>query len=435
MNTEFLLTVFLKLIEAISFTILSSYKNELQSKYKKYIIISGAMSLALLIVFTVIASTIGKHFSDYLISVFVATILIGYAFFLPKIFTIDLKASFFFLIISALGVYMSSVSAGLISYSFLLTESELPYYASLLIEFGFSLLIFLIIYVVFAKNKINRNSQIFLDINYWFFGIFIFINLLLQVMQSYISYTSDAYLLLLSLIDFFYILMMFFIFYALMRQGQSELELMVVRELWNEDKKHLEMQKESIDIINIKCHDLRHQIRDYRQQGTVTDKMMNQLEDSIHIYDSVVKTGNDTFDVILSSFSLRCQKNSVELTSMVDGKGLAFIDDTDMYSLFTNVLDNALEYENTVNKDKRFISLTIKRINNFINIHCENYYEGKEIGSQEEIKTTKGDTVNHGYGMKSIRNIVEKYDGQIDFMIMDDMFHVIITLPVKEATL
>jgi sensor histidine kinase regulating citrate/malate metabolism len=193
------------------------------------------------------------------------------------------------------------------------------------------------------------------------------------------------------------------------------------------------MQKESIDIINIKCHDLRHQIQDYRQQGNLTDKMMHQLEESIHIYDSVVKTGNEALDVILSSFSLRCQNKQVELTTMADGRGLDFVDEIDMYSLFTNMLDNALEYEETIPEESRFISLTVKAFNDFVHIHSENSYLGDKRGKQDELNTSKKDRIYHGFGIKSMKSIVSKYNGQFDVLIADDMFQVDILLPKKGA--
>lgn len=65
-------------------------------------------------------------------------------------------------------------------------------------------------------------------------------------------------------------------------------------------------------------------------------------------------------DVILSDYSLRCRKSEVQLTCMADGGKIAFMDELDVYSLFGNMLENALEYEQTVTeKENRFISLTV----------------------------------------------------------------------------
>jgi sensor histidine kinase regulating citrate/malate metabolism len=184
------------------------------------------------------------------------------------------------------------------------------------------------------------------------------------------------------------------------------------------------MQKEAVEMINIRVHDLKHQIQDMKNQGELTDKMIRQLEDSADIYQSVVQTGNDVLDVILSSVSLRCQKNKTQLTVMADGLAVSFMDDTDIYSLFGNMMDNAIEYENSIEEENlRFISLTIKKKEDIVYIHSENYF-GKEMPKDDFLMTTKNDFSNHGYGTKSMKKIVEKYKGVIHFYVADQMFQV-----------
>ena len=41
-------------------------------------------------------------------------------------------------------------------------------------------------------------------------------------------------------------------------------------------------------------------------------------------------------------------------------------------------------------------------------------------------QTTKADKANHGFGVKSIKMIVEKYNGEIDFAIENDRFSLMI---------
>jgi len=119
---------------------------------------------------------------------------------------------------------------------------------------------------------------------------------------------------------------------------------------------------------------------------------------------------------------------------MVDGKELLFMDDADIYSLFGNMLDNALEYEEKVSdKTERFISLTLKKVENFAHVHCENYYkDDADHHKKKGFLTTKKDTINHGFGIKSMEQIVDKYQGQFDIIMADDMFQVDIMIPLKD---
>ena len=106
------------------------------------------------------------------------------------------------------------------------------------------------------------------------------------------------------------------------------------------------------------------------------------------------------------------------------------MEEWDIYSLFGNMLENAFEYEQTIEPpENRFISLTIKEAMGFLSIQTKNFYTGKDLTS-EEILTTKDDTFNHGFGIKSMKNIVKKYNGKLDIITEYDMFKVVILLPL-----
>ena len=241
------------------------------------------------------------------------------------------------------------------------------------------------------------------------------------------------YSIVVSVCGIFYGAFMLFAESAFLVSRHSEEELSVIRSLWNEDRKHYEMQKESMEMINIKCHDLRHQIRRLRESDSPASKRaMEEIENSIYVYDSMFRTGSEVLDVILSDYSLRCRKSEVQLTCMADGGKIAFMDELDVYSLFGNMLENALEYEQTVTeKENRFISLTVHSDGDGVRIHTENYYDGDTIA--EEIVTSKKDKYNHGFGIKSMKKIVEKYNGKTDIIIADDMFQVDIFLPNRSG--
>lgn len=263
--------------------------------------------------------------------------------------------------------------------------------------------------------------------------VFIAVSVVLEFAFVYVYEFGAVYQIILSVCGVFYGLFMLFIEYAFLYQGQSEVELSVVKSLWNEDRKHYNMQKENVDIINIKCHDLRHQIQNIRTSGSLNEKAIEEIENSIYIYDAIIETNNEVLNVILSDYSLRCQKYGVLLTCMADGEKIAFMEELDVYSLFGNMLENALEYEQTVQPcENRFISLTVKEHMGILSIHAENYYAGNATIRDGVVETTKKDKAYHGYGMKSMKKIVEKYDGKFDVLIADDMFQVEIIIPVPK---
>lgn len=291
------------------------------------------------------------------------------------------------------------------------------------------------LYEIFMKNYRGRTEQVSNRFVSIFLPLLIFIFLIFQTLFALLSRKAVRYSLFLSVIQFLYIVLMTFFLLTMMKQEENNTNIFILKQMWNEDRKHYQIQKESMEIINIKCHDLKHQIQNLKETGNSTDTiskdLMKQLEDNIDIYDSVIKTGNEVLDVILSNVALRASKKGIQLTSMVDGVCLSFLEEGDMFSLVGNMLDNAMEYEDKIfDKNDCFISLTIKKVNQMAHIHCENYYIGKNTMIDGSLMTSKQDKNNHGYGIKSMEQIVNKYNGQFDIVIADDMFQVDVLIPI-----
>lgn len=220
--------------------------------------------------------------------------------------------------------------------------------------------------------------------------------------------------------------------FSLKKRKKLEGELSVVGQLWQKDKEHYQLAKETIRMINIKCHDLKHQIRAVRI-GQTDESALIELENSVEIYDSVVKTGNDALDVLLTEKSLYCERHSIRLTCMADGKLLSFMSPAEIYSLFGNALDNAVEhvcgYED---KAKRFIRLTVRGVGDVLAVHIENYFDGEiKLGSNGLPLTTKPDKDNHGYGMISMKIICEKYGGEIFAKASKNLYMLDMVIPLR----
>ena len=80
----------------------------------------------------------------------------------------------------------------------------------------------------------------------------------------------------------------------------------------------------------------------------------------IDIYDSMLKTGNEALDVIFAEKSLLCRKNDIKLNCIIDGAKLSFMETADIYVLFGNLMDNAMEaVEKLSDVDKRIVSVNV----------------------------------------------------------------------------
>jgi sensor histidine kinase regulating citrate/malate metabolism len=115
---------------------------------------------------------------------------------------------------------------------------------------------------------------------------------------------------------------------------------------------------------------------------------------------------------------------------MADGEGIGFMSDIDIYTLFANILDNSIEASEKISPEKRGIYLAVKKQEMMISIHVENYFSGDVSVIGDDFLTNKDDISEHGFGVKSIRKIVEKYDGNVIFTSSDELFVVNILIPI-----
>jgi len=209
-------------------------------------------------------------------------------------------------------------------------------------------------------------------------------------------------------------------------------ELEVMNMLWKKEQEQYELSRENIALINQKCHDLKHQIRAIRSMNREEiDAYLNEMEESIEIYESIVKTGNEVLDTILTEKSLYCKERGITVSCVADGSQMGFINTIDLYAILGNALDNAIEaVEKFKHQEKRQIDVMIYRQQQFLVINIVNPTKELPIFEEELPKTTKSDRFHHGFGLKSIQYMVKKYDGNLNVSVEDGCFSLKILIPI-----
>ena len=208
-------------------------------------------------------------------------------------------------------------------------------------------------------------------------------------------------------------------------------ELDIVQGLLYQQKEQYRIAKENIDLINIKCHDLKHQIRSLGEK-TVDEGALREIENVVGIYDASVATGNEALDVILTEKSLYCEKNGIRLCCVADGAKLNFMSPADLYALFGNAIENAIESVSRIeDRQKRIINVAVRAAGRLVSIHIDNYFEG-EVQIKDGIPVTKKkDTRFHGFGIKSMKYIAEKYDGDFSVSAKEGRFSLNVVIPQR----
>lgn len=212
-------------------------------------------------------------------------------------------------------------------------------------------------------------------------------------------------------------------------------ELEAVQNVLQNQYVQYKQSRESIELINYKYHDLKHQIAVLRSEEDPKkrEEFLNRMEEEIRQYEAQNKTGNKVLDTVITTKSLYCAKHGITFTCVADGTLLDFMDVMDICSIFGNALDNAIECELKIQeKEKRLIHVTVSKQKQFLILRFENYCEETLQYQEGTPVTTKKEKEFHGYGLKSIQYTVNKYDGAVSVNLEDNWFELKVLIPIVQ---
>lgn len=130
--------------------------------------------------------------------------------------------------------------------------------------------------------------------------------------------------------------------------------------------------------------------------------------------------------VINAKYNLALEKK-IDCFVNIELDNLLAMDDVSLCTIFANLLDNAIEAAQRVpGREERRISLKARYTGESLCIEVENSRVGELKESKAGLLTTKTDKENHGYGLRSVRDVVENYCGHMDITAASDTFRVTI---------
>lgn len=188
-------------------------------------------------------------------------------------------------------------------------------------------------------------------------------------------------------------------------------------ELKKEHNKQIETLSDNTRRLNHNIRNYFIAIHDFATKGDL-DKIQSYVSDVLKEQISIKEissSGMIAIDSIINFKNYEIENLFIKFKLNIDIPELTMFSESDLSVLLGCILDNAIESNKNVDIDSRFINLNITfsetyLIINCVNAKCQNILY-KKSGL---IKSTKTDKSNHGYGLISIRNICEKYDGKIN---------------------
>ncbi|MFQ6900183.1 MAG: sensor histidine kinase [Coprococcus sp.] len=211
---------------------------------------------------------------------------------------------------------------------------------------------------------------------------------------------------------------------------QEENNTLVMEEQLQHQKycEMVEVMEQNRELI----HDTKHHflvVQEYlknEEYGNL-QKYVTQISDEFQRTVPKVYTGIKILDFILEQKRVVAQKAGIRYE--IDTMLLTGIPTTEQETcaLFGNLLDNAIEACCLVETEEKWIEIQINQSNQLLSIEVLNTFEIPCIRKQGVFETIKEERSAHGYGIKSMQRIVDKYQGLITYEEKEKIFTTKIT--------
>lgn len=221
-----------------------------------------------------------------------------------------------------------------------------------------------------------------------------------------------------------------FIFYLydfLMRyyKEKTDKEILILQN--NAYMKQLGIIKQSQENLSILRHDFKFHISSIQalfEKGE-TEKAMQYLQsslNSLNTKDEFAKSGYQEVDSILNYKINEAITKDIKIELNLSIPDKLNIEPFDLVAILGNLFDNAIEATSKLSEERK-IKIDIRFDRNILYISFVNPYLEIKI-ENSKLQTTHRDKENHGFGMESVRNAVEKYNGTLQIKHSNHVFYI-----------
>ena len=222
------------------------------------------------------------------------------------------------------------------------------------------------------------------------------------------------------------VVMFFHHFQMLKTENKMLLELETLSE------NHIKDMELMMEKNRIQTHDMKHHLlvlREYGQEKQWDSLMsyLNELSEDILAKKKTGWTQTGILDTLLEQKKTKAESKGIEVRVQADRiVGLPF-SDMEICTLFSNLLDNAIEACEKIEDDRRWVAIQITRKSGMLYLTISNSIKDRPAEQEGKLITNKQNHQLHGYGIKSVQKIVRKYEGDFSYQIRESEFIVTIT--------
>lgn len=228
-----------------------------------------------------------------------------------------------------------------------------------------------------------------------------------------------------ALLTQLYCLTLLYLQTELFKKSSMQKEMQALNLLYDRQRQQYRVARQNVQIINRKCHELKVQIADLRRlhPDAGMEKSLEEAEQAAKLYNADIHTGNEVLDVALTEKSLLCESHGIRLNCVADGSCLAFLEPGDLYALFANALDPAIEAASRQEApEQAMIDLLLYARQGFAVLNL--------VGPAEP----GAGAPNARYEFKVVRRIAQKYNGTATAETREGFDALKVLIPLPDAS-
>ena len=202
----------------------------------------------------------------------------------------------------------------------------------------------------------------------------------------------------------------------------------------------LQLEKAYYDILErqnqqlmIYSHDTKNHLAAIRSLSTDPgiNAYIQKLLDQLSSYTNSCHSGNKILDVIINKYVTECELRGVAFDYDIKSCNLGSVEDTDLVSILGNLMDNALTAAEKSREKHILLETTVR--NSYSVIIIRNSCDQRPEAREAHLLTTKEEKHLHGFGLKSVKKTLKKYQGDYSWDYYESRHVFVVTVMIGNA--
>lgn len=214
---------------------------------------------------------------------------------------------------------------------------------------------------------------------------------------------------------------------------ENKTDLMLYEREYKSQKLYLDSLQEHLSETRAFRHDTKNNMLALigLMNAGEHEKALTEMKRSLNILDEsgsdIVNTNHPIIDALLQNKLRENKPKGIFVRPIIKLTDELLVNEVDMGILLGNIVDNAIEATDRLDKEKRIpIEVRILSLDGIVSINVQNAVD-HEVDT-ESLHTIKKDKLMHGHGVKQIKKTVARYDGTAEFSCKNNVFTVKTTM-------